>query len=453
MSVVVSSVTFLALANATLLAQGYLTKDGHLTKPLKVVELQGGFAGHTGVRYTVAPDGSWTSERLFNEKATPEGKGKLTEKGLTNLAAVLEKYDLAHLPAQASEQAVVNPHSIILEFGAVKASLVRQGPPRLDPENPTGTVESRFAGIRKGVVGLLTPAQGKGPAIKKLGTLDLLMVETTPVVFKGRLYRFEYVRDNYPANKTGASYFRFIDVATGEAPPAFARGQHLGCAFVEDDTAYAFGVDKWGGSKVTAFKSKDLGKWEEHLALHLPGWGLYNTSVCKADGRYVMAVEVGEPKEVVGVPFTIFFAESKDLRTWKLLPLDCVYSKEKYTACPALRYLDGTFYMIYLETRPGPVYESHIVRSRDLRRWESSRLNPVLAFSDEDRAIANPKLTAEQRRAVAQAKDINNSDVDLCEFRGKTVLYYSWGNQQGTEFLAEAVYNGTLADFLRRFFP
>jgi hypothetical protein len=39
------------------------------------------------------------------------------------------------------------------------------------------------------------------------------------------------------------------------------------------------------------------------------------------------------------------------------------------------------------------------------------------------------------------------------EFRGKTVLYYSWGNQQGTEFLAEAVYDGTLADFLRSFFP
>jgi hypothetical protein len=291
------------------------------------------------------------------------------------------------------------------------------------------------------------------PAIKKLGTLDLLMVETTPVVFRGRLYRFEYVRDNYPANKTGASYFRLIDVATGEATPAFAKGQHLGCAFVEGETAYAFGVDKWGGSKITAFRSKDLEKWEKHLALHLPGWGLYNTSVCKADGRYVMAVEVGEPKEVVGVPFTIFFAESNDLLSWKLLPQECVYSREKYTACPALRYLDGCFYMIYLEARPGPTYESHIVRSRDLRSWEPSRLNPVLAFSEEDKAVANPKLTAGQRQAVAHARDINNSDVDLCEFRGKTIIYYSWGNQQGKEFLAEAVYDGTLADFLRSFFP
>jgi hypothetical protein len=293
----------------------------------------------------------------------------------------------------------------------------------------------------------------KRPKIKKLGTLDLLMVETTPVVFQDRLHRSEYVRDNYHANKTGVSYFRFIDVATGKATPAFAKGQHLGCAFVEGDTVYAFGVDKWGGLKITLFRSKDTEQWEDRLALQLPSWELYNTSVCKAEGRYIMAVEVGGPKEVVGVPFTIFFAESKDLLTWKLLPQDCVYSKEKYTACPALRYLDGYFYMLYLEARPGPTYETHIVRSKDLKRWESSRLNPVLAFSDDDKRIANPKLTADQRKAITEAKNINNSDVDLCEFKGKTIIYYSWGNQQGKEFLAEAVYDGTLADFLRGFFP
>src|SRR5258708_25327182 len=101
------------------------------------------------------------------------------------------------------------------------------------------------------------------PIVKRLGTLDLLMVETTPVVFKDRLYRFEYVRDNYHANKTGASYFRFIDVATGKATPAFAKGCQLGCAFVEGETAYAFGVDQWGGSKITVFRSKDVEKWEE----------------------------------------------------------------------------------------------------------------------------------------------------------------------------------------------
>src|SRR5437867_4552316 len=94
----------------------------------------------------------------------------------------------------------------------------------------------------------------------------------------------------------------------------------LGCAFVEGDTVYAYGVDKWGGSKITLFRSKDMEKWEERLALHLPGWELFNTSVCKADDRFVMAIEVGAPSVVVGIPFTIFFLESKDLLEWKLLP-------------------------------------------------------------------------------------------------------------------------------------
>jgi SAM-dependent methyltransferase len=70
------------------------------------------------------------------------------------------------------------------------------------------------------------------PSIKKLGTLDGDLVEMTPVVFRGRLNRSEYVRDHYHANRTGASYLRLIDVAIGEATPAFAKGYRLGCAFV-----------------------------------------------------------------------------------------------------------------------------------------------------------------------------------------------------------------------------
>ena len=202
------------------------------------------------------------------------------------------------------------------------------------------------------------------------------MVEATPVVFRDRLYRFEYVRKDYKPNTTGDSYFRFIDVETGKATPAFAHGYDLGCAYAEGGSMWAFGVDHWDGTKVVAFKSDDLERWEAHPALELPGWGLFNTSVCKAGDRYVMAIEVGKPPEVVGVPFTTRFAESKDLKDWKLLPEDRVFTKERYSACPSIRYLDGMYYMTYLETLPGPRYETYIVRSKDLIRWESSPLNP-----------------------------------------------------------------------------
>jgi len=306
------------------------------------------------------------------------------------------------------------------------------------------------------------------PLIRKLGTIDCDMVETTPVVWRGRRYRFEYVRENYKPNTTGKSYFRFVDVQTGEPTPAFAAGWHLGSAFVDGDRVYAFGVNKWGGAEIRVFWSDDLRHWSSRTALNLRGWEIFNTSVCKGADGYTMAFEIGAPPEETGQAFTMRFARSTDLLQWRLTPSDCVFSKDRYTACPALRFLDGWYYMIYLEARPGPTYEPHIVRSKDLVHWQCSRLNPVMQFSDQDKIIANPRLTAQQRERIAAAVNINNSDVDLCEFDGTdaapphlrqnakrpaVVIYYSWGNQQGIEHLAEAVYDGALADFLRGWFP
>lgn len=300
---------------------------------------------------------------------------------------------------------------------------------------------------------LCTVAEAGKPVIKKLGTVDCDLVEATPVVFKGKLYRFEYVRTRYEPNKTGDSYFRFIDVATGKPTPSFAKGYHLGSAHVEGDTVYAYGIKDWGASEIVVFYSKDLKTWKSETALSLPGWGIYNNSVCKARKGYVMAIELGEPPEVVGHRFTMRFAVSEDLVHWKITAEQQVFSKDRYTACPAIRFVDDQYYMIYLEEKPGPSYVPSIVRSRDLVHWEKSPFDCVLNFSDEDKKIANPALTPEQREHIAKAVDINNSDVDLCEFKGKTVIYYSWGNQTGTEFLAVAEYDGSLAKFLKSFFP
>ena len=77
----------------------------------------------------------------------------------------------------------------------------------------------------------------------------------------------------------------------------------------------------------------------------------------------------------------------------------------------------------------------------------------MMMYSEaEDKQIANPFLTIEEQQQIADALDINNSDVELCEFNGRTIIYYSWGNQRGMEFLAEASYEGTLASFLQAWF-
>ncbi|MBN1344031.1 MAG: hypothetical protein JXQ73_15205, partial [Phycisphaerae bacterium] len=274
------------------------------------------------------------------------------------------------------------------------------------------------------------------------------------IEFKGRLYRFEYVRDKcYKPNTTGKSYFRFIDVATGEPTPSFAQGYHLGSARVQDGTMYVFGVDAWGGSTMQMWWSKDLKTWQTKTALHEPGHEMFNNSVCKGPEGYILVIELGAPADIVGKPFTNRFAISKDMLNWHWLPPKYVYRQDRYSACPTIRWCRGYFYMIYLEAGKAGTYEPWIVRSKDLLDWEISPLNPIMRHGDEDKKIGNPKLTPEQREHIAGAKNINNCDVDLCEFEGRTIINYCWGNQQGTEFLAEAAYEGRLSDFLEGFFP
>ncbi len=297
------------------------------------------------------------------------------------------------------------------------------------------------------------PAADPTPvAIQKLGTIDIDLVETTPIVFKNKVYRFEYVRQNYWNNKTGDSYFRFIDRETGDATPSFAKGYHLGSAAVDGDLAIVTAVNIWDGDRIDLFVSRDLKTWESWNALTLPGYGMFNTSLCKAEDNYVLMFEVGKPPEVAGNPFTARFAMSKDLKTWTLTPPECTYDKSRYTAPHCLRYFEGYYYNFFLEAVNGG-YEQYVVRSRDLIHWESSLLNPVLKASDEDKIIHNQKLTPEQCKRIAEAKNINNSDFDYCEFGGQLIINYSWGNQQGVEHLAEARYKGTEAEFLQALFP
>lgn len=295
------------------------------------------------------------------------------------------------------------------------------------------------------------------PHIIKHGTVDIDLVEANPVVFKGRLYRFEWVRKQYWANETGRAYCRFVDYETGEATPAFAWDSMFTCAFVDDDTAYVTCTVHGDGrqlGKVMMFASEDLRTWESWTAIDLPGFGIFNTSICKADGRYVLMFEIDRPADQCGIPFTARFATSTDMRNWDVTPPECHYEKDRYTAPHCLRYLDGHFYNFYLEwVEAHKEYEQYVVRSEDLIHWEQSPLNPVLRLSAEDKLIANGQFTAEQREHIAGALNRNNSDIDFCEFDGKLIISYSWGDQERFEFLASAEYQGTLAQFLKGWFP
>ncbi len=289
------------------------------------------------------------------------------------------------------------------------------------------------------------------PLIIKSGTIDVDLVETTPIVFNDEVYRFEYVRGKYYDNPTENSYFRFINRKTGKPTPSFAKGFHLGSAFEHQGTVYVTAVNKWDGEQIHIFASDDLEIWKHWQAFELPGYGIFNTSLTWAEDQYVLMFEIGKPEEKAGERFTANFAISKDLKTWEVLSADHNYAKDRYTAPHCLRYLDGYYYNFYLEAHNG--YEMRVVRSKDLIHWDASPFNPVLKASAEDKKIANTKLTKAFQEKIASAENRNNSDIDFCEFKGKLIINYSWGNQRGTEFLAEASFDGTLNEFLKGWFP
>ena len=113
--------------------------------------------------------------------------------------------------------------------------------------------------------------------------------------------------------------------------------------------------------------------------------------------------------------------------------------------------------MICLESLPLGRWAPYIYRTRDFDAWEIGLYNPILMPGEEDRRVKEgvniPKEIAEANRTHV---DTNNSDVDLCEYQGKTYVVYCAGHQamaQGMNGLVcEAVYDGTMKEFLQAYF-
>lgn len=56
-----------------------------------------------------------------------------------------------------------------------------------------------------------------GIELKRLGTVAADIVEANPVVFGGRLYRFEYIRESNAGNTTGSSFSVLLMLLPGAA--------------------------------------------------------------------------------------------------------------------------------------------------------------------------------------------------------------------------------------------
>lgn len=304
------------------------------------------------------------------------------------------------------------------------------------------------------------------PAIRKMGTIGCSIVETTPIVWKGELYRFEVIRGNYLTEKTAKKpsdfpdhpCLRFMHIRTNTPTPFFAENHTFGFPFAEGDTMYVVTCNStdWGGNKLDFYRSNDLENWEKYSEIHLLGWRTYNMNIAKMGDTYTLLVEIAAPVEEAGdFPFTFRFLQSKDMTNWELTPRECVFHKDRYCGSPSIYTLedDPYYYVGYLEAYPDYRFANSLARSKDLINWEYSPINPVLMYNEfEDKQIASPFLTPEERERIKEAIDTNNSDMELCEYLGRTLIYYSWGDQRGTEFLAEAWYEGSMKEFLTSFF-
>lgn len=315
---------------------------------------------------------------------------------------------------------------------------------------------------------------GPAPKIKKLGALKLGM-EQTPTIFRGQPVIAESI--TYDTPNGPRQYIQTRNMLTNATSAPFGHDYYFASAFAADDAMYVFATslrddkpmtmyadsdsgawhDPRGGQYVRMFKSADLVHWEEKDILHCPDLSMWNTSVCKGDDRYVMAIEVRENQghhvPQVGQDFTVFFAESKDLENWQMMPYDCSYTPKRYNACPALRYARGYYYMICLEALPCARYAPYIYRTQNFLDWEVGFHNPIMMWSDEDRV---PKegvtLTKDELELLQTGLNINCSDIDLFEYEGKTHIYYANGDQMTYSFLCEAVCDLPLQDFLEAFF-
>lgn len=293
------------------------------------------------------------------------------------------------------------------------------------------------------------------PVIRRMGACSICG-EMTPFVHEGRLYRMELNNRDYGVS-IARSHARIVDVETGSILSTFGGPDfYYYSGFYENGTLYVFATGRSPASACYRFASRDLVHWEQVKLFDFPGFRFFNTGVAHGPDGYWMCIEANEPRALVGVPFTCFFLHSEDMLHWEMLPPEeYAYPRDRYCGGPCLKYSDGWYYLILVEEMPLCRYTNYIHRTRDFKTFETGKYNPLLPFGDPgDRKLsprcANvPDTFAEE---VATAFISSSSDVDLCEFEGKTYINYILGNQLSYYFTCEAEYDGPMADFLARFF-
>lgn len=292
----------------------------------------------------------------------------------------------------------------------------------------------------------------KNPIVKK-GRLGNPLVESSPLVFNNQLYllennqRFWDLKGAKPGDHFHEDEVRIRDLQSGKIVSVALKNHGFGTALVHDNKVYVFAGNYGEGkpwrkmTEITMTYSSDLKTWSKPVTVLKANSKefFYNTAVCRGKDKFILLYETSDP---AWQPFTFRYVESDDLVHWKEIP-GAIYGKEKYVGGPALYYEGGWYYALYLEhIKMG--YETRITRSKDLVRWEDAPASrPFVTFDPSIRNI--PLLDP-------SIPESNASDVELCYYKGQTILYFTGSDQTTAGDLQWATYNGTPQALFESFF-
>ncbi len=263
-------------------------------------------------------------------------------------------------------------------------------------------------------------------------------VESTPIIFNNQPMVVYFDR---PGHKPFGSGWFVYHLLTKEKLGTAEWNYGLGSAMAKGDRVYLFGSSQWDQPNHivmsyfdTKFQMGPIQKiWDSR-----PDQSIYNTTVCPnaAGDGYIMAYEVREPNTV---PFSIRFLQSTDLLAWK--PIGDIFHPEIYAACPTIRYYNGYYYILYLRSFK-KYYVMSIARTHDFVHFED--------FTQSPKHLGNYQVLSS---VDTPHEGINNSDVDLVEYEGITILMYADGDQRTWGKLRTAVYLGSMGQFFEEFWP
>jgi len=283
--------------------------------------------------------------------------------------------------------------------------------------------------------------------------LESPLVEVTPFVFKEKLYLMESWQKQWenPKDEDGSHFtkdeVRIRDMAADRIVSTPLIGHGLAMTFIHEGTAYVFAGNwgtekKWNITEIVMTSSTDLKNWTkpEVVLKAQPDEKFFNVSVCKGRDSFVLLVESNEPKWPA---FTFKYFTSVNLTDWTRVP-DALYGVDKYVGGPALYFEGDWYYTLYLQSLGKGHYETRVARSKDLINWiDADVKRPFVTFQTENKV--HPLRPAELREK-------NASDAEICYWNGKTIVYYTGGEQHYAGDLQYADFPGTPQELLEYYF-